>query len=297
MKKNNERQKELYAFKNREDVLGIDALPPFTIDATISIRPDSTNLFYRNKEDQEYSDYSYDRPFKLWADMLEALGISNKTPIDDLLHVRYQTLLCVDCLYDLHVVRIPFLTVGGADRLERFGIFAFIDDEMLGVMSGYKTCSDDIVGFYCEIANEMEKTVCARSWRYLAERSFPELRNTYAIAEEEISPDLQENILMRLHEFAKEQDVENHPCVLVSRMFVYEDARKCGILEHMLGALDEIYTEKYAGVFYLAPKADSPDREEYDISVSAKIAKSYGMEVVGEERPLAILFRETEAVA
>ena len=298
--KKDDKKNGLYAFKDHNDVLGVESHPTRVVsgEAAVKERVESASLFFHNAEEADEFTYGCDDLLKQVPDMLELLGVSKTTPIEDLNHVKLNHLNCLGCMYNLKVVQIPTLLVDDEYRLERFGIFAYIDNELVGIMSGYKANSDDIIGFYRELSATMEKTVCARSWRYLAERTFPDMKEAYDLAEKELNKQLQQDIIDRLQEFAQGVYVENHPCLLVSRILVMQEARECGILDHMMGALEQVYTSDYAGIFYLAPKRDSEYYDQYDIPLNVEIATAYGMEVVEEERPLAIMFRkDSSAVA
>lgn len=286
----------LYAFKSADGAVAVGTVP---------VRSSSWSMFFKDRDEFDNWNTGCDLSLKTITDMICYMDIPRDVTLSDVAALHFDKLDCIGCLYNLYVVRKPLFVSEGHTCLDEFAIFTYIDEDLIGVMTGFSTNARDIVQFYYDISGQMSNSVCARSWRVLAERTLPELKNLYHLADEEIAEDLQEELFTRIREYAERGEIDTHPCVLVSDAYVEEDARRCGVFAHMIGALDVIFSPRYEGAFYLTPKksgyeSESPslkdmrmfegyNPEHYRTDVNVSIAKSLGMEVVGEERPIAIL--------
>ena len=286
----------LYAFKNADGKVAVGAAP---------VRASSWSMFFADLEELEHWNAGCDLSFKTITDMICYMGVSRDVSLSEVAALHFDKLTCIGCFYDLYVVRRPLFTSGGRTRLDEFAIFAYIEEDLVGILTGFSTSSADIVRFYRDITDEMNKSVCARSWRLLAERTMPNLRALFHLADEEIAVDLQEEIISRVAENVEKGATTLHPCVLVSDAYVDAAVRRNGIFTHMIAALDVIFSPRYEGAFYLTPKKSgyvsaAPSLkdmrifegyrpEEYRTDVNVAIAKALQMEVVGEERPIALL--------
>lgn len=280
---------------------------------------DSLSLFFEDPE--EYDSWrlkqSHLMPTRTMPSVCEMASYMYNSPsisIEKLKSLEDHPLRCRDCMYDLCIVTRPLYVEDGVSRLNAFSIFAYVEevDEMIGVLSGFQTMSDDIVEFYEGISDQLRQSVCARSWRIFAERTFPELHEIYDLADEIVPVDLQQQILEHIQGLiALQHNTTSVPLVLVSDIYIDKQMREHGVLSHMLAALDVMFGEHYQGLFYLTPKKSKEfsaafdsiplfneyDQAEYDLALNLELAKKYHMDVIGEERPIGIINTINSSVA
>ncbi len=277
----------------------------FALRSNAAPKTSSWKLFFKDIDAWQERNAGKDVSYRKLADMLCYMGVSRSTPLSELESYQIEKLECIDCLYDLYFVSKPLLSdvsKAYADLLEEFSVYAYIEDTLIGVMTGFSTSCERIAEFYHEISGYMDHSICARSWLQLAKRAFPEIHH---LVKENISEQMQERMVQRLQKHFSSGEACDRSCILVSDLYVDKDARRCGVMTHMLASLDIRFGLDYKAAFYLTPKKSSLlssqpsladmrmfadyDPAQYQVGLNVEIAKRMGMEIEGEERPIAIL--------
>ena len=171
----------------------------------------------------------------------------------------------------------------------------------IGMISGFAALGEDMTEFFQAYSKCFASTLVNRSWR-MALRYMCEGKAISALcdrANQEIPEHLQDDLVERILACLEKEGRLTPYLLLVNDIYVSRNERGCGVFRDMMRGLEFFYGADYSGVFYLTPKRDETNKTavmrlmsdysalDYDIDFNIDMMRHYGMEIIGEERPLA----------